>query len=128
MADYTLSGRQVEEMIEAYIESALWCGVSTGEDGEVEYDFTADDLAPDSLASMRADVLSFLSLLEEEEVPVDAETPAQMGHDLWLTQQGHGAGFWDRGLGEVGEQLTKWAHSLGHVDLIAGDDGLVYWM
>ena len=23
-------------------------------------------------------------------------TPAQLGHDLWLTRCGHGAGFWDR--------------------------------
>jgi hypothetical protein len=27
------------------------------------------------------------------------------GHDFWLTRNGHGAGFWDRGLGEVGENL-----------------------
>lgn len=29
------------------------------------------------------------------------------GHDLWLTSQGHGAGFWDRGLGRLGDRLTK---------------------
>lgn len=35
------------------------------------------------------------------------------GHDLWLTRGHHGAGFWDRGLGELGERLTKAAHRLG---------------
>ena len=29
------------------------------------------------------------------------------GHDYWLTRNGHGAGFWDRDLGKVGDELTK---------------------
>lgn len=28
------------------------------------------------------------------------------GHDYWLTRNGHGAGFWDRGLGPVGDRLA----------------------
>ena len=30
----------------------------------------------------------------------------QLGHDLFLTAQGHGSGFWDRGAGDLGERLT----------------------
>lgn len=38
------------------------------------------------------------------------------GHDFWLTSEGHGAGFWDRGMGELGEKLTD---SLsGYSDLV----------
>lgn len=29
------------------------------------------------------------------------------GHDFALTRNGHGAGFWDRGLGEIGDMLTE---------------------
>ena len=29
----------------------------------------------------------------------------QLGHDLYLSEADHGAGFWDRGLGELGETL-----------------------
>lgn len=32
---------------------------------------------------------------------------AQCGHDFVLTANGHGAGFWDRGLGAVGDRLTE---------------------
>lgn len=39
------------------------------------------------------------------------------GHDLWLTRNGHGAGFWDRGLGELGDRLSEAARLLGGVDL-----------
>jgi len=41
------------------------------------------------------------------------------GHDLALTRNRHGAGFWDRGLpGDAGEVLTDWAHSLGSKETI----------
>ncbi len=50
----------------------------------------------------------------------------QAGHDFWLTRCGHGAGFWDRGLGEIGDRLTDAAHAAGNVDLYLGDDGKIY--
>lgn len=33
--------------------------------------------------------------------------PGQAGHDFALTRNGHGAGFWDRGLGDRGDRLTQ---------------------
>lgn len=50
----------------------------------------------------------------------------QLGVDFWLTSQGHGAGFWDRGLGALGEELTRIAEHCGSVDTYEGDDGLLY--
>ena len=29
------------------------------------------------------------------------------GHDFALTRNGHGTGFWDRGMGEMGDMLTE---------------------
>lgn len=31
---------------------------------------------------------------------------AAIGHDLYLTSAGHGVGFWDRDLGELGDKLS----------------------
>ncbi|AXQ69622.1 hypothetical protein HOU03_gp146 [Caulobacter phage CcrSC] len=31
---------------------------------------------------------------------------AAAGRDFWYTRNGHGVGFWDRGLGEVGDKLS----------------------
>jgi hypothetical protein len=42
-----------------------------------------------------------------ESYPEGAE---QAGHDLILTANRHGAGFWDRGLGATGKTLTDAAH------------------
>ena len=40
-------------------------------------------------------------------------TPTNAGQDFWLTRQGHGVGFWDRGLGQVGEVLASAARFHG---------------
>jgi hypothetical protein len=50
----------------------------------------------------------------------------QAGHDFWLTRNHHGAGFWDRGLGKVGDELTKNAHPYGDAHLERAEDGKVY--
>ncbi len=42
---------------------------------------------------------------------------------FWLTRNGHGVGFWDRGLGEVGKKLTEICHQFGEIHLMEGDDG-----
>ena len=40
------------------------------------------------------------------------------GHDFALTRNGHGAGFWDRGLGEMGDMLTDEAKAYGSHSVI----------
>jgi hypothetical protein len=57
---------------------------------------------------------------------LDGIDESQAAHDFWLTRNGHGAGFWDRGLGKVGQKLTKIAKDFGSVDLYVGDDGTIY--
>lgn len=56
-----------------------------------------------------------------------------IGSDLWLTRQGHGAGFWDREEFEpenVGNRLTElvgWRTEFPMLDAYIGDDGKVYF-
>ena len=56
----------------------------------------------------------------------------QAAHDLWLTRNGHGAGFWDRDADTYGGAsqnniLTRCAKSMGPCDMYQGDDGLLYF-
>ena len=54
----------------------------------------------------------------------DNYTFEHIGHDFWLTSQGHGAGFWDRGLGEVGDILSDSVDGYGDiVGLYLDDEG-----
>jgi len=58
----------------------------------------------------------------------NAGTPEENGHDLWLTRNFHGTGFWDREYAvPVAEGLTDAAHALGETDLYEGDDGELYF-
>jgi hypothetical protein len=51
-----------------------------------------------------------------------------LGHDLWLTRNRHGAGYWDRTElpKDLRDRLTDAAHKAGERDLYIGDDGLIY--
>ncbi len=50
-----------------------------------------------------------------------------VGHDLWLTRQGHGAGYWDGDYREDhGETLTAYAHALGEASCYVPVDGLAW--
>ena len=48
------------------------------------------------------------------------------GHNLWLTQNGHGAGFWD-GDYVKGDEITALCEEhLKPIDLYVGDDYMIY--
>jgi len=113
-----------DAFFDAFIECALWSSTECDEDGNMgssldEY-YSADDIAPETVAALRKDCEDFweanYALLQRTEA--DDE---QNGHDFWLTRNGHGAGFWDRGYGEVGEELSKAAKVYGSVDLVVCD-------
>ena len=55
-------------------------------------------------------------------LPADA-----LASDFVLTRNGHGAGFWDRGLGADGNKLTRMAKTYGTVGLYRGDDMKLYF-
>lgn len=50
----------------------------------------------------------------------------QAGIDFWLTRNGHGAGFWDRDLGEIGDKLTAAAETYRELGVYLGDDEQVH--
>lgn len=51
----------------------------------------------------------------------------QAGVDFWLTRNGHGTGFWDRGEYNGWQTfLTLEAESFGEAHVYLGDDGLAH--
>lgn len=117
----------LQTFTDAYIECALWSSiVGEEEDSEpLDANHSADDIAPETLARIEEDCEDFYDAQSELWSSVDMDD-SQAGHDFWLTRNRHGAGFWDRGLGAVGDQLTEAAKVYGSVDLYVGDDGKIY--
>lgn len=115
-----------DKFLDAYIECALWSSTDNADDsgGEpLDKNYGPEDLSDETLASFKRDCEAFQEANADDLASLD---PEQSGHDFWLTRNGHGAGFWDRGLGELGERLSKASKVYGSVDLIVGDDGKIH--
>jgi hypothetical protein len=118
---------KLDAFTRAYVEAMFFTDANS--DSEDLADATFAELAPEALKSITEDCsdfqTSFAELLERAYTN-GAYDETYAGHDFWLTRNRHGAGFWDRGLGDVGKQLTDMSHPYGEVSLYRGDDGLIY--
>ena len=100
----------------SYFECMLWADEPEGAGMDLS------DLEPDYLRGQLFECIAFY--LKYEYVLSD-EIIEQAGHDLWLSRQGHGAGFWDRGdtykMSDSGYDfsglLNDAAQQLGYSDL-----------
>lgn len=117
----------------AYVTCALWSSSDNADDSggsPLDSNYSVQDIAPETMAKMLADCSAFenqtAGIRTAMELAGLAWDASQAGHDFWLTRNHHGAGFWDRGLGEYGNQLTKVAHNFGGCDLSVGDDKKIY--
>lgn len=113
-----------QTILQGYVACALW---SSTDDNDEPLDDGRDmrDLPAETLAKMHDDVTKFVARCMPD-LHRSALNEAQIGHDFWLTRNGHGAGFWDRDLGPVGDKLTKVCDEFKEVWLYLGDDGLIY--
>lgn len=134
--------KHLDAFTQGYIEALFFTetapGVSTEEwqatedhdEGSIPDDVAFADLAPASLATIIEDCRAFQEANAEAlEAAYSSEAvaydEAHAGHDYWLTRNGHGAGFWDRGLGAIGDTLSA-AARYSEVYVCLGDDGRVY--
>jgi hypothetical protein len=92
--------------------------VSFDDNTPLDQDYGLEDIEPETLTRMARSCDVFRA---EAGDLLDGIDEAQAGHDFWLTRNRHGAGFWDRGLGWVGEELTRKAHTYGERYLEARD-------
>lgn len=127
---FVQSGVTLDPFTLAYLACALW--LMDGQDPEADKRnrevgdvYTLENCAQETLERARVECLAFQDQNAEHlEHAGDAE---QNGHDFFLTRNGHGAGFWDRGYpGDVGEALTRASDKFGERDFYVGDDGRVY--
>lgn len=120
---------QLDEFTTAYIECLLWSSTDESDDSggqPLDANYSASDLAPETLARIIADCTSFQ--VECDELISDSLSSwDRAGHDFWLTRNGHGTGFWSGAWPEpAATELTKASERAGHVDAYIGDDGQIY--
>lgn len=129
---------QVENAVQGALECALWLGQTY--DAEAEETEASDlrhraaEVPVDVLEALTEDVQTFLAsnadLLEQaigrypDSSTLGHTVGEQIGHDFMLTRNHHGAGFWDRGLGDLGDYLTRNCEPFGSWGLEADEDSM----
>jgi hypothetical protein len=137
--------RDIEELTDEatyhFILTALWSGSCNGtsriehecrgEDCDTSLEnlgYEGCDVTGRSQRKIREIVQAFIVTCRNERPNCfDRMTGEQLGYDFYLTANGHGAGFWDRGLGELGNWLTSIANPYGEMGIYVGDDGFLYF-
>lgn len=110
----------------AYLACALWVGVLDSKHEPIEDNrFSVDDIAPDALKEMRADCNTFYDANQSD---LTTRSDEAGGHDLWLTRNRHGVGYWETPdwPEDAGRRLTEAAHRLGGCFLYKDEDGKLH--
>ncbi len=136
--DGNVCDKNINLIMDAYLETALWTDEENAkeqEDLDIDdrYDLEKDDdyekgdgslkdliprtdinihnIDPDSKIDAYLDIKKFLKLVGTAVEDIDETS---IGHDLWLSRNGHGAGFFDHMYDpEIEEVLMDAAKSLG---------------
>lgn len=138
-----LRQNEINGILKGYIEAALWTEeerLNDDLDNDIELQkindiigklnnksflsFTKDDITDNSLIKAYTDIKKFLASAGDSVIEaITYNGLEQLGHDIWLTRNRHGAGFFDHSYDDdVEKQLTSSAQSLGEVDLYINDD------
>ncbi len=104
----------------------LWS--ETDIEGEpLDGNFTPKDIEESSRVMLRQLCSEFIIKAGDLLDGLNDEQLGQMGHDLWLTIAGHGAGFWDGDWPINGDKITELLEDwINHVEVYVGDDNKIY--
>jgi hypothetical protein len=147
----SLSQEELNDILKGYLETAIWTEeeqlsseiVSIDDNDEDDENteleklikiqnnfnskpllsFITDDIDVDSKIQAYNDIKKFLEGISKEafDEAIKENDYFGLGMDIWLTRNGHGSGFFDRGY-EHKEELEKAAKDLKESDLYITDD------
>jgi hypothetical protein len=121
----------LDEFTRQYLETAFWTDEERLKEEAVEngldpktHDF---EWSAEALQQAQEDCEQFRA--KAGELLAQAGDDEQNAHDFWLTRNGHGAGFWDRGYpDEIGDGLSDISKEFGEKYTYLADDGEIHFM
>lgn len=120
----------LKEFICGYIEAIFFTSEDCGEDSIGESGI--DELSLAAKQSVINECAAFyLANKQDLQCAVNGYNYdfEHAGEDFWLTRNGHGVGFWSRGLDDVGQNLTDacgWGTDFAEKYVYRGDDNLIH--
>jgi hypothetical protein len=118
----------LQTFTDAYLEAMFFTDI---DNPDLEDDFgVIEGLSPTAHLAVEIDCAAFwekASILSPF-CTTELDPTDQMGHDFWLTRNGHGAGFWETEDWQetAGEILTELCKVFGPMEVYKGDDDLIY--
>jgi len=101
-----------KKILQAYLFAALWTA-----------ELDARDLKEITSASKKKAIEDINSFIKKAGTLLEGMEESQIGHDFWLSRNHHGAGFFDRGLGKIGDKLQDLSQEF--VELNVFDEGKI---
>ena len=104
-------------ILDDMLETALWSTIGFDENGKdfmLDSKYSISDFPEDIKLKCQSVIDAFM----EKATPLftdDELEDSPIGHDLWLTIHGHGAGFWD-GNYQNGDALTDICEGLDYLE------------
>jgi len=117
----------IDLIVDNYIEALIWTQEGVGEDADGNDPMDGkniSDINKESKEEIKKEVEWFINSAGDvfEELSDD-----QIGHDLWLTRNGHGSGFFERiEEKENLEIIEELCDILGNAEVFVNDDGEIY--
>lgn len=120
---------QTANLVNSFLNAALWADSPDDE----QWDNTM--LSQEIFDAAYDFCQKFLDKCKEKNLHwhFTPENIDQVGHDLYLTVNEHGAGFWDGDWNDdyddkntVGDMLTAICEEMGMFEIYMGDDDLIY--
>jgi len=110
----------VNEILNSYLETAFW----TDEDIQPELkEKSFSDVDINSINQAKEDIKTFLQQAKKEATDeLEKYDSSSIGHNFWLSRNGHGAGFFD----DYSDKLQEIAEKMETIHIYVGDDGKVY--
>jgi hypothetical protein len=118
----------LDGFVTAYLEAAEWLLPEENEESGDPDPSDAEGFSAEAIAKAIEDCRDFRRLAGKDyrnAIRRVGYSEEQAGHDFWLTRNGHGAGFWDRGALDargLGDALSDHAKTFGTSDVYIGDD------
>lgn len=119
----------IDKMVQGYLAAALWSSTDESDEsgGEpLDNNYDINDVAQSSKQKAKKDCTDFVNKCKQEWL--DEMDESELGHNFWLTRNGHGTGFWDRDelSDEAKKGMTDVSKKFGEINAYVGDDGKVY--
>lgn len=113
----------LKSVMDNYMEAIYFTEEFIGEDeGTIRSD---DEFSPVAMARIYNDCKTALSHARELNFEITVDNAPAFGHDLWLTRNGHGAGFWDGDWEDsFGRKMSEYCQTVREVNVYS-ENGII---